>query len=45
MEQKEQVVGEICKFMHHSPLESTYLGYMYTTCAFSPVIPYEGRLN
>jgi hypothetical protein len=27
------------------PMVSTYIGYRYTTCAFSPVIPYAGRLN
>ena len=27
------------------PMESTYLGYRYTTCAFSPVTPYAGRLS
>ena len=26
------------------PLESTHLGYRCTTCAFSPVILYAGRL-
>jgi len=26
------------------PLESTHLGYRFTTCAFSPVILYAGRL-
>jgi len=27
------------------PMESTCSGYRYTMCAFSPVIPYAGRLN
>jgi len=27
------------------PMESTDIGLRYKTCAFSPVIPYAGRLN
>jgi len=43
MGQKDEEVGEM-QIKVPFPLESTHLGYKCTTCAFSPVILYAGRL-